>query len=139
MQRNKHFLQTIIAAILIFAALSASAQTATPAALPHCTATTKAGTPCKNYAYKDAPTCYQHTPTIDKAPSTTCGRPTASGTPCKAKVKGEGTPCFQHAEDTPRCNAPTEPRSGDVSPESGKPCQRVTKGGHCKQHSATTK
>jgi hypothetical protein len=130
MQRNKHLLQTIFAALLIFAALAATAQApkVTPAALPKCTATTQAGNPCKNYAYKTAATCYIHTPDIATAPRSTCNATTASGGTCKART-APGSKCHNHDDsaDVIRCGATTT---------KGTPCTRPVKsvGEKCHQH-----
>jgi len=133
MQRNKHLLQTIFAALLIFAALAATAQApkVTPAALPKCTATTQAGNPCKNYAYKTAATCYIHTPDIATAPRSTCNATTASGGTCKART-APGSKCHNHDDsaDVIRCGATTT---------KGTPCTRPVKsvGEKCHQHKTT--
>jgi len=131
MQRTKHTIANILIFAGILLACAATAQTATPAALPKCTATTQAGNPCKNYAYKDAHTCYVHTPDIATAPKSTCGATTVGGTPCKART-APNAKCHNHDDsaDVIRCNATTA---------KGTKCTRPVKsvGAHCHQHNNT--
>lgn len=74
----------IAAAMLLSIAANAQKQ--------HCTATTKAGTPCSRYATEGASYCKQHNPA-----SPHCGATTKAGTPCKALVKEQGKHCKAHS------------------------------------------
>jgi hypothetical protein len=67
---------------------SASAQTKEPA---HCTATTKAGNPCKGKAVNNTAFCATHNPNADR-----CGFIKKDGTPCKMQVKEKGLKCHHH-------------------------------------------
>ena len=72
-------IRKLLTLLMLIAVLSVTAQTASK----HCTATTKAGQPCKQWAQKGSAYCYMHNPINH------CEGKRKDGQPCNGlKVKG---------------------------------------------------